>query len=228
MIELIFSIVIMGIVMLSAPMLISTAVKSTSVALQQEGINEAAARLNLVMTYEWDENALQGVCQSQPPILTTTAGDSELNVSASDPYVRAGTDPGQTSHRFDCLRNNRYYAASTALGKEGNLTNDIDDFDGNTALLDIASSGTGGKDYIERSTVQINTATQYISDTANYAGSSFSFAPSFSASPGTTNIKAITVTLTSTSGVDELEKTIVLRAFSSNAGSYHYHKDFMP
>ena len=55
MIELIFSIVIMGIVMMSAPMLISTASNSTSVVLQQEGINQAVSRITMMLSYPWDE-----------------------------------------------------------------------------------------------------------------------------------------------------------------------------
>ncbi|NKQ41562.1 MAG: type II secretion system protein, partial [Sulfurovum sp.] len=102
MIELIFSIVVMGIVMMSAPMLISTASKTTSVALQQEGIHEAASRVNMIMTYEWDENALNGVCSSQPPILKVTNGDEKLKPSPDEnsSFVRAGTSDTQDSHRF--------------------------------------------------------------------------------------------------------------------------------
>jgi len=40
-----------------------------------------------------------------------------------------------------------------------------------------------------------------------------------STTSGTTNIKLISVTLTSTSGVNELNKTIVLRAFGCNIGA---------
>jgi len=56
MIELIFAIVIMGIVMMSAPMLVSTASKSGFVAIQQEGISEVASQLNMILSYAWDEN----------------------------------------------------------------------------------------------------------------------------------------------------------------------------
>ena len=57
MIELIFAIVIMGIILMSAPMLISTAAKSGYVAIQQEAINEAASRVNMIMTFHWDANS---------------------------------------------------------------------------------------------------------------------------------------------------------------------------
>jgi hypothetical protein len=60
MVELIFAIVIMGIVLMSAPMLISTASKSGYVAIQQEAINEAASQVNMIMGYHWDENNTNG------------------------------------------------------------------------------------------------------------------------------------------------------------------------
>ena len=56
MIELIFAIVIMGIILMSAPMLISNASQSGYVAMQQEGINEAATQVNMIMGHYWDEN----------------------------------------------------------------------------------------------------------------------------------------------------------------------------
>jgi len=83
MIELIFSIVIMGLVLLSAPMLISTATKSTTVALQQEGINEVASRINMILTYEWDENDASSLCAAFPSILRVTNGDDELEAVAA-------------------------------------------------------------------------------------------------------------------------------------------------
>ena len=76
MIELIFAIVIMGIVLMSAPMLISTASSTTTVALQQEGINEASSRISMILTYPWDQNDINDSCIS--PVLHVSSGDSEL------------------------------------------------------------------------------------------------------------------------------------------------------
>ena len=58
----------------------------------------------------------------------------------------------------------------------------------------------------------------YINPTAD---NTIGFAPAFNAAlANTSNIKHIQVTLTSTSNVDELNKSIVLHAFSCNIGSY--------
>ena len=55
MIELIFAIVIMAIVLLSAPMLIHQSIKSSFVGMQQEAINTLSSHLSLILTKEWDE-----------------------------------------------------------------------------------------------------------------------------------------------------------------------------
>ena len=227
MIELIFAIVIMGIVMLSAPMLISTAASSTSVALQQEGIHEAAARVNMILTYAWDENDTNTtICENTiPPVLRVTGGDSELAPMGTTAR-RAGVDTNSSSHTFKCgiLELN-----ATAIGSEGGDLDDMDDFTDTT--LTPNTSGSGGEDYIEQNTVQIATTVSYASDAASYQGSStvsYSFAPSGGGAGGSTNIKAITVVLTSTSTASELQKTITLNAFGCNIGGFEYESRTMP
>jgi len=213
MIELIFSIVIMGIVLLSAPMLISTASKSTSVVLQQEGINETAARINMILTYEWDENNANSICATFPSILhVSSSGDSELGPT------RAGVPANSNSHTFNCGGSE---LNATAIGVEiAGIIDDQDDFD-NVNLVDVPL-GSGGEDYIEQATVDIATNIKYVADAADYSGNpQYNFNPGGN-SPGTTNIKAITVILTSSNSADELDKEITMHAFSCNIGSYRF------
>jgi hypothetical protein len=217
MIELIFAIVIMGIVLMSAPMLISTAASSVSVALQQEGINEAASRVSMILTYPWDQNDTNDSCI--PPVLHVTSGDSELD-EVSGTGRRIGVPLSTNSRTFKCGSNELNASAISADGSD-----DIDDFAGSTTLV-VDTSGSGGKDYIEQTTVNIATAVTYISDNANYNTSSFTYVPS--GGSATTNIKEINVTLTSTSSVDEFSKTIALRRFSCNIGGFEYASKEMP
>lgn len=218
MIELIFAIVVMGIVMMSAPTLVATAAKSTMVALQQEGINEAATRVNMVLTYPWDQNDTNDSCI--PPVLHVANGDSDLEeINANR---RVGVPPESNSRTFKC--GNTEYDAS-AIGKEGSIMNDLDDFNGMTSLLaDV--SGSGGTDYIEQTTVNIATTVSYILDMANYQSNTLSYTPQ-STSTDSTNIKQIEVNLTSSSSETELQKTIILKAFSCNIGGIEYaHREF--
>jgi len=215
-IELIFAIVVMGIALMSAPMLLSTAAKSTNVALQQEGINEAVSQMNLILTYPWDQNDTGTSCI--PPVLHVANGDSELDEASND--RRVGVPLTSSSRTFNC--NGKEYSAGP-IGQEGSVIDDIDDFNGKNYSLVVESSGSGGTDYIEKSTVKIATTVSYIGDTATYASKSFSYAPQ-GGSGASTNIKKIRVTLTSTSGVQELQKTITFNAFSCNVGGIAFER----
>lgn len=213
MIELIFAIVIMGIVLGSAPMLISTATSSTSVALQQEGINEASSRINMILTYPWDANNTSDLCT--PPVLHVTAGDSELAMDSTTSR-RVGVPLLSNSRSFICGIDNNFTASMVVDGSD-----DIDDFNSATSLT-LVSSGSGGEDYIEQSTVNIATAISFINDTAAYTSETVAYAPSALAGGGSSNIKNIKVTLTSTSSVGELTKNITLNAFACNIGGFKY------
>jgi len=215
-IELIFAIVVMGIALMSAPMLLSTAAKSTTVALQQEGINEAVSQMNLILTYPWDQNDTDTACI--PPVLHVANGDSELDEANDD--RRIGVPLASSSRTFKC--DGKEYNASV-IGQEGNVTDDIDDFNGKNYSLVVESSGSGGTDYLEKSTVNIATSVSYIGDSADYASKSFSYTPQGN-SDDSTNIKKIQVTLTSTSGVQELQKTITFNAFSCNIGGIAFER----
>ena len=221
MIELIFAIVIMGIVMMSAPMLINTATKSSYVALQQEGINEAASRVNMIMGYAWDENNIND--SYVPTILYTTSTTTDLNISGTTGR-RIGIP--MTSQRTYILSdtNHTKLFASTLPSVENR--DDIDDFIGDISLIfDERDDNTVG--YVEKTTININTTVAYSSDSldsGNYSQNIITYTP-FTASPTpTSNIKSITVTLTSTdtNNSDVLEKTIILRAFSCNIGGYEF------
>ncbi|HID37394.1 MAG TPA: hypothetical protein EYP39_08505 [Ghiorsea sp.] len=69
MIELIFAIVIMGIVLMSAPLLISQAEKGAIVGVQQEAISAAASNIGMILTRHWDEQDTDETRES--PILST-------------------------------------------------------------------------------------------------------------------------------------------------------------
>ena len=66
MVELIFAIVIMGIVLMSAPSLIQQSVNSGNVALQQEAIAAASSQTAIVLSMHWDENNNSNLAGSSP------------------------------------------------------------------------------------------------------------------------------------------------------------------
>ena len=220
MIELIFAIVIMAIVLLSAPMLISTATKSGFVAIQQEAINEAASQVNMIMGHHWDENTANDLFLD--PILQVSAsGDLELNEN-NNSGRRIGT-PDESYRSF--IRADGQTLTASNLAKDGNDSDDIDDYAGDTYLQEIQASLA---DNVETDTIRIDSVVSYIDDSPDggtFAANNIIFNPDLTTagttSSGTsTNIKRISVSLRSTSGLEELDKEITLHAFSSNIGGY--------
>jgi len=218
MIELIFAIVIMGIVLMSAPMLISTSTQSTYVGMQQEGINEAASKVNMILSYAWDEQDTDD--NITPPLLHTTAGNSAfLPSTTKDNRTRIGI-PLRSSRVF--FPN---FSASSTLGsdsgEDASSYDDIDDYNGE-ALTSLSSIESATTDYVESATIKIETTVSYGSDSFT-DGNSSTYVP-FVAAGGVSNVKNIQVTLTSTdtANADALGKTIILKAFSCNIGGISY------
>ena len=232
MIELIFAIVIMGIVMLSAPLMVSTATQSSSVAFQQESIAIAAAHANTLMTYAWDEkntNSYKIDSGGSPNNILTVANghgdiDSAYRLIASA-YLRTpdgnlssvrGTFGGQDGN-------------NSVLGLKAELIkDDVDDFHGASASLSIANgTSTSAKsfedDYMDTD-ITLSTDIAYFNDspTSNYAackttGCAFSkLFDDTETQPASSNIKRIKVTLES-GNVDD--KKIILRSFMCNIGA---------
>ena len=93
MIELIFAIVIMGIVLLSAPTLISTATQSGLVAVQQEAIAASSSEIGMILTRDWDEAGTDETTES--PILIVNNGDAELEMVLAPDGNSSGGGPMQ-------------------------------------------------------------------------------------------------------------------------------------
>lgn len=222
MIELIFAIVIMGIVMMSAPMLISTASSSAPVVLQQEGINQAVSRITMILTYPWDEGDTNDSCI--PPVLRVTNGDSELepitNLSIQF-SVRPGVPLATNSRKFNSCGAD---LNASVLGMDAGDTekDDIDDF-GSTSLTQIENAG--GR-YIGKGSVNINTSITYGSDSADYTTSTITFTPL--AGTATSNIKNIDVTVSTFSSDADLNSSITMHAFSCNIGGIAYERRQLP
>ena len=216
MIELIFALVIMGITLMSAPMLISQATKSSFVAFQQESIAVTASHTNALLTYAWDEQNTQAIA-NRNAILTVSVNAEDL----LDPGVRAV--PGRRG--FNVADPNA--TASTTLGADVSTPNenddDVDDFIDVNQTLTLATLAPGAVDtgdYIDQN-VSLQTSVNYMNDSANYDSPTgdvvFDTPAAFVTF--TSNIKYISVTLTSTSASSELnDKQITFNAFMCNIG----------
>lgn len=227
MIELIFALVVMGIVLMSAPQLVRTAAKSGYAAIAQEAINEAAAQANMIMGYHWDENDTDE--RFLDPILVTR-GDTELNEN-NNTARRKGTplESYRTFIRSDGQEQNASLTLGVDTGEnslQDDTFDDIDDFSGSIRHLKLIKFSTA--DNVERELdINISRTVTYTTDNADYNSSDITYIYSPSSTSPTTNIKSITVTLTGNVNHTELEKTIKLHAFSCNIGGYKLEeKDF--
>ncbi len=226
MIELIFAIVIMAIALMSAPMLIHQSIKSSFVGMQQESINTLSSHISLILTKEWDE--VNADTQFNPSILVVDGGDDKLGIKNDNRY-RAGTfNPSQRTFASDEGGNAKKASLTSNFGENVDGTekfNDIDDYDGNKAVVSIFGDTTStGSDYIDNQ-IEMTTTVRYggdSTDSGDYnSDSTIVFNHPFNETLNTsTNIKLISVQLTTKNEATELSKNIRLSAFACNIGNY--------
>ena len=233
MIELIFAITIMGLVMLTAPMLINRSTSSTYVALQQESIAAAATQINMIMTAEWDHADTDSSLGA--PVLHT--GSSIIPNCTTDKPIGVTSSSGR--YCKDALATNSLFFSATvpgALGTEAgdiNATvyNDIDDYNGqsyNVSIYNFENYATYQGDYLDQDinvTSNIYYGDDIPRDVDNNPGiyqtqTTFSNPFRHKITANSTNIKLIQVTLTSGNIVNEVkDKQIILTAFMCNIGA---------
>jgi len=198
MIELIFAIVVMGIVLMSAPTLIGVATQSGSsgsTASLQESITEVSSLVKLITTRYWDQNDTN----NSAPILHVVApiGGNEF--------------PGRVSRRKFNSDGNRLMASPI---RQEDGFNDMDDFNGRVINMNLtmAEIGIAGEtDYIDFAAT--------LTSNVQYGQVGIPGNEPFTAPGGNNlrNTKLITVSLTSPRFPD---KNISLSTFSCNIGSY--------
>jgi len=207
MIELVFAIVIMGIAVMSLPLILTQVQNNNAFAMQQEAILAAKAKIGDILTYEWDENSYSAATQ-RAYVLDTTSDTNLSRVLGTN--RRVGHVNAESRRKlFDATIN-----PTTLLGKEGAVFNDIDDFSSNTPSVLTAATvaeTAGSLDYIFD--LNMTTTVTYAADTANYTSSSLGvFALNPDDNGATTNIKTISVRVTGANN------NITLRTFSCNIG----------
>lgn len=209
MIELIFALVIMGIVLMSAPMLIHQSIQSGNVALQQEAISLTAEKVSWILSLPWDENS-------------------------SDIIIINNTPKGLLDNSGNILSNLRSFeenSTASAVSSFGTVDafdttfDDVDDWHGNRdglILFNTETTTTSVGDYVDNN-VSIATTINYAEDSMHIPSNKNIIVTKDINSSSTltsSNIKFISVTLTANRDIEELNKTITLQAFSCNIGSY--------
>ncbi|MBP1682084.1 MAG: hypothetical protein H6Q35_2423 [Proteobacteria bacterium] len=211
MLELVFAIVIMGIAVMSLPLILTQVQTNNAFALQQEAILAAKTKIGDILTHEWDDNSYDAIAQ-RSFVLDTANGDGTLS--------RVGTTNQRIGHINADYRRKLYDAtvvlndrSASAIGADGGDLDDIDDFSGQATTIARTLETAGTLDYVFTALTLTPTIT-YASDTATYRNSTltnFTFNPA-NAPATPTNIKTIAVTVTGGN------QNITLRAFSCNIG----------
>jgi len=202
-IELVVAIVVIGIAMMSVPLLLSQSSKSNEFSIDQEAILAATTKMGNILTYPWNETNSSEILQ----VFDVTNGDSELNRTTTDKNRRIGHFKEKYRRKF---YDNITEANSTLGHDKGDEFDDIDDFNGEHFSVQNGETG----DYLKE--LNLSVGVYYISDSANYSQNSLNFPLSTSSTLPTTNIKMIEVNVT-----DKDHNLITkLKAFSANIGSY--------
>ena len=223
MIELIFALVIMGIVMMSAPQLIRTSGSSAYASMQQEAILTTSSQIYTIMSAAWDESDTNSTI-GKPILNTNTTSCTTVRppgvTSASGRYCKKDTNSTL-----------QYATAYSGFGQDGTekfgVNNDIDDFTGSAGdaiLFETNETTTTPEgDYIDYSTT-ISAIVVYADKDINASsgGTNLTFSNPFDkiTTTKTTDIKLISVHLTSSSTAEELnDRDIRLSAFMCNRGA---------
>jgi len=205
MLELVIAIVVMGIAVMTLPILLLKTQSNNEYTLQQEIILAARTKMGDTLTYRWDENSLI----HDKIFVLKTGGDSDLNISSSGNIRRIGHVVGSKRRKFSNDLNSSIPVAN--LGPDGGDLDDIDDFDGQTDTLKIGSQVTS-LDY-HFTDFNLSTSVVYISDNANYGNPNLNFTFDTNASTTTSSIKMLTLKV---KGPNSLPFTI--RSYSCNIG----------
>lgn len=222
-IELIVSIVVIGIVFMSVPLILMETERSSAFSTQQEGIMAGVTSLVNILGYRWDEtDTNQTLNGGFAKVCDVTNGSADLNRTSDTSNRRIGHFKGEYRRKFfdyTYLSDpsvNTFATAPANLGPDGGDLDDIDDFKTATATI----TGGGIRDY--KFSYSISTDVYYAADDFNYTASpSFEGVISNANVNQMTNIKMIETTVTSDEG------TIKLYAFSSNIGEYKIlHRTF--
>jgi len=196
MLELVIAIVVMGIAMMTLPLMLTTTQNNNIFTMRQEAIYAARTQLGDMLTYSWDEHSM----------------DSNLNIGVLDTNstnnnLRIGHVKGNKRRKYFTKETNATTPAK--LGKDGaELTpNDIDDFSSPTPVTIQHIANT--LDY--RYDLNMTTTVSYVDD--NFAEGS-TFILDINSSNKSTNIKMTKLIITNNNDFN-----MTLRAYSCNIGA---------
>jgi len=150
-IELILSMVIIGIVFTVIPRLIMSMNQSSQVTLKEEAMYNALTQMGAIINLPWDNNNTEN---SQ--ILSVTNGDARYDCNTTSGYRIGGFIGGR-----NCIGTGTGdYNASILIGRENDEYNDVDDYHDLNITADQNCSG------VKKELNNIGTTVTYVNDPA--------------------------------------------------------------
>jgi len=213
MIELVFAIVIMGIVVMSLPLVLTQVQNSNSFALRQEVILSIKSKLSYILAYQWDQNTYDTTADIERVLNIPASADTDTDFNTTTTRRKGHVVADGRRRLGDDLTIIPTVKADFGATKDANPNDDVDDYDGNSETKAI----TALDDFIFN--VTLNTSVNYLRDTlliGDYQTSNeitFTFNPD-NITNHSTNIKMISVTATA----NGIENPMSMYAFSSNIG----------
>jgi hypothetical protein len=226
MIELVIAIVVMGIAMMTLPLMLTTIQKNNNFAMEQEGILAARTKIGDILSYRWDEKSESNVTYTVG-VLDTNSSYFKREVNSTR---RIGHVVGNRRRKFFNDERNASTTMGLDAGENINNADDIDDFNGDASDVTTVTinevNNTNSEDY-RFLTLDLNTTVRYINDFNNtisvlnaqiLSNISFDFNTT-TATTTSTNIKMIEVnaTVIDTTSTDQ-NITFTFRTFSCNIG----------
>ena len=200
MIELVIAIVVMGIAMMTLPLMLTRVQNNNEFAMQQEILLALKTKIGDIITHKWDERSQVGA--GEIAILDVANSDPELIRFPNNSQTRIG--------HTDRERRRKFFTNNTRPGGFGIGVpfDDIDDFIGT-----VTFNAEDRLDY--RFNFNMITNVGYINDNTDYTQNTitFTFTGNRQAVAGSTNIKIITTRVV---GVNI--STFQLQTYSSNIG----------
>jgi prepilin-type N-terminal cleavage/methylation domain-containing protein len=208
MIELVITIVIVGIVSLSFPLILTQTSTNINLAMQQEAVLAAKTYIGTILSYSWDENSIMG--GGSAVILdtsTSASADNEFNRVVGT-NLRAGNVYGTGRRRMvDAV------AATHPSNSDNANPIDIDDFSGDVSQLVVNQADM---DYTF--SLQLTPTISFVDDEADYDRDDVDFTFRTGAAADSTNIRLIAVRVENVGGGGTTD--ITLRAYSANIGEF--------
>ncbi len=208
MIELIFAIVVIGITVVSLPMMIQVNQKGVEGNVKQEAIFATSAKMMQVLSFAWDRNSTDtnGTLNYAKVIDIATGANN---------YDRNDTSIFRVGHIQQGLHR-RFFDQSETI-----VTNPNTSIEGHAGIAYLDAVDKDGYKYKMR----LSTVVSYINDTVS---NPFNFTTN---NTPPSNIKLITITTTidgngdgDYSDGDNIDTQIVLRSYATNIGEIDYNK----